>query len=184
MRTNAQVSIGILLILLLTTSVVIGQDHPASKLPRFEDYAVPEKWGGIAAPVQFQTPSDREFRTQFIRASKEPPNFAGHYRVATWGCGTDCLEGGIVDLSTGQLLPLPHSRNYWPGKWGLCAFVTGGEFDRAVQTRPTSRLLIANCSDAYSQGRNAGTYLRTSYFVFENGKFRKIAEHVGKERVF
>jgi hypothetical protein len=175
--------VGILLILLLTTSVVVGQNRPASELPRFEDYAVQEKWGGTAAPVKFQTPSDREYRTQFTRASKQPPNFAGHYRVATWGCGTDCLQGGIVDLSTGQLLPLPHSKN-WPGKWGLCVFVTGGEFDQAVQTRPTSHLLIVNCSDAYPRGRKGGTYLRTSYFVFENGKFRQIAEHVGQERVF
>jgi hypothetical protein len=143
MRTNAQMRVGILLTLLLTTSVVIGQSRPVSELPRFGDYAAPENWSGTAAPVKFQTSSDREFRTQFIHASKEPPNFAGHYRVATWGCGTDCLEGGVVDLSTGQLLPLPHSKN-WPGKWGLCGFVTGGEFDQAVQTRPASRLLIVN----------------------------------------
>jgi hypothetical protein len=181
MRTNAQVRVGILLTLLLTTYEVVGQSRPGATLPRFEDYAVQEKWGGTAASVRFQTPSDREFRTQFINASKDPPNFAGHYRVATWGCGTDCLQGGIVDLSTGQLLPLPHSKN-WPGKWDLCGSVTGGEWDQAVQTLPASRLLIVNCSDAY--GRDGGTYLRTSYFVFENGKFRKIAEHIGQERVF
>ncbi len=175
--------VGLLLILLLSTCVTVGQRRRAAKLPSFEDYAVQEKWDGTAAQVKFQTRSDREFRTQFFNASKEPPNFAGHYRVATWGCGTDCLEGGIVDPSTGQLLPLPHSKN-WPGKWGLCGFVTGGEFDQAVQTRPASRLLIVNCSDAYGRGPDGGTYLRASYFVFENGKFRKITEHVGRERVF
>ncbi len=175
--------VGILLTLLVTPYVNVGQSRPAAKLPCFEDYVVQEKWDGTAAPAKFQTRSDREFRTQFINASKEPPNFAGHYRVATWGCGTDCLEGGIVDLATGQLLSLPHSKN-WPGKWGLCGFVTGGEFDQAVQTRPASRLLILNCSDAYGRGPQGGTYLRTSYFVLENGNFRKIAEHVGRERVF
>jgi hypothetical protein len=33
-------------------------------------------------------------------------------------------------------------------------------------------------------GEDGGTYLRTSYFVFESAKFRKIAAHVGQERVF
>lgn len=67
---------------------------------------------------------------------------------------------------------------------GLCGFVTGGEFDQAAQTRAASRLLIVNCSDAYAREPDGGTHLRTSYFVFENGKFREIAEHVGQERVF
>lgn len=174
--------VGFLVALLLATYEVLGQSQPGATLPRFEDYAVQEKWDGTAAPVKFQTRSDREFRTQFINASKEAPNFAGHYRVATWGCGTNCLQGGIVDLSTGRLLPLPHSKN-WPGKWDLCGFVTGGKFDQAVQTLPASRLLIVNCSDA-ERRRGGGAYLRTSYFIFENGKFRKIAEEIGKERVF
>jgi len=70
-----------------------------------EERAEIKKDGTIPQPrLSFKRRSDREFRTQFINASKEPPNFAGHYRVAT-GLGTDCLEGGIVDLSTGQLMP-------------------------------------------------------------------------------
>lgn len=119
MRTNAQLRFGILLTLLLTTYATVGQSRPTDKPLRFEDYAAHEKWDGTAPLVKFQTRSDREFRTQFVNASKEPPNFAGHYRVVTWGCGTDCLEGGIVDLSNGQLLSLPHSKD-WPGKWA-CA---------------------------------------------------------------
>jgi len=187
MRTKAQMRVGILLALLLSTSVTVCQSHHEAKLPRFEDYALQEGWDGTAVPVKLQTRSDREFRTQFRNAAKEPPNFAGHYRVTTWGCGTDCLQGGIVNLLTGELLPLPHSK-IWSekggfGKWALCGFVTGGKYDQVVQTRPTSRLLIVNCSDAYGTGPHSGTYLRTSYFVFENGEFRKIAEHIGRERV-
>jgi len=188
MRTNAQIRVSILLTLLLTTYPSTGQSRPAAKLPRFEDYALQEKWDGIAASLKLQTRSDREFRTQFRNAATKPPNFAGHYRVTTWGCGTDCLQGGIVNLLTGELMPLPHSK-IWSGKdgfgkWALCGFVTGGEFDQAVQTHAASRLLIVNCSDAYGRGSDGGTYLRTSYFVFENGNFCKIAEHVGRERVF
>jgi hypothetical protein len=73
------------------------------KLPRFEDYPVEEKWNGIAAPVKLQSRADRMFRANFRNAAREKPNFAGDYSVATWGCGTQCVEGGIVDLTTGEL---------------------------------------------------------------------------------
>jgi hypothetical protein len=68
--------------------------RPETRVPRFEDYAVQEKWDGTAAPVKFETWSDREFRTQFTNASKEPPNFAGHYRVATWAAAQIALRAG------------------------------------------------------------------------------------------
>ena len=33
------------------------------------------------------------FRTQLINAAKEPPDFAGHYRFALWGCGSIAAPG-------------------------------------------------------------------------------------------
>lgn len=36
------------------------------------------------------------------------PNFAGHYRIVTWGCGSACLELAIVDLENGRV--------HFPGK--------------------------------------------------------------------
>ncbi len=67
--------------------------------------------------------------------------------------------------------------------WAYCGFVTGGKWDEAAQTRADSRLLVVNCSDA-SGADPGGTYLHTSYYVFEKGRFRKIADQVGNERVF
>jgi hypothetical protein len=127
------------------------------------------------------------FRTNFKEASRQPPNFAGHFRVTTWGCGTACLDGGIVDLSTGRLLPLPYP--VWQAgdtgwnKWGLYGFVSGGNFEDAAQTRPDSCLLIVNCADA-DGADEGGTYLHTAYYVFAKGRFRKIADQVGTERVY
>jgi hypothetical protein len=45
----------------------------------------------------------RQFRTQLTSAAAEGPNFAGHFRVATWGCGTCCVDFGIIDLKSGDV---------------------------------------------------------------------------------
>lgn len=35
------------------------------------------------------------------------PNFAGHYAIVRWGCGSPCLMTAIVDLRSGRVLPPP-----------------------------------------------------------------------------
>jgi len=177
--------VSVLLFVLLTTCAASSQSGTEAKLPTFGDYPVHENWSGPAAAVKFRTRTDRMYRTQFREAAKLAPNFAGHYRVATWGCGTQCLEAGLVDLLSGQLYSLPYRGKKWE-KWSFCESVWGGDWEGAAQTRVDSRLLITNCANAYGPGDfgpQTGTYARTSYFVFENGRFRKIAEHIGQERV-
>lgn len=181
--------VSVLLFVLLATYTASSQNGAQAELPRFEDYPVHEHWAGQAVRAKLRTRADRMYRTQFRTAAKEPPNFAGHFRVITWGCGTDCLQGGLIDLSNGQLFRLPRSKTTTGPKemWPLCGFVTGGRFDEAATTSVDSRLLIVECSDSYGpglEGPRDGTYLRTSYFVFGNGRFHKIAEHIGQERVF
>ena len=117
---------------------------------------------------------------------KEPPNFAGHFRITLWGCGTMCLEGGIVDLTTGGLLQIPYSQGPhggWPKreqKWVVC-YSAFGEHEKEVETRRDSRLLIVRCADVI--GKDGSNYEHTFYFVLENNEFRKLGDTVG-ERVF
>jgi len=177
----------LLTFVLFSACLAIGQGIAVKKLPRFEEYPVHESWTGAPPAIRFRSRPERMFRTQFRNAALMPPNFAGHFRVATWGCGTACLSGGIVDLSSGRILALPYP--VWrvgatgaQKVWALCGFVSGGEYDEVAQTRPDSNLLILNCADSY--GKDEGTYLHTSYYLFQNGRFRKIADHVGDERVF
>lgn len=37
------------------------------------------------------------------RLSQEPAEFAGHYKVATWACGSTCQTGAIIDLRSGRV---------------------------------------------------------------------------------
>ena len=34
----------------------------------------------------------------------EGPNYAGHYRLAVWGCGSGCAMFAAVDLNTGKVI--------------------------------------------------------------------------------
>jgi hypothetical protein len=77
--------------------------------PQFEQYPINRNWSGAAAPIRFKTYSDRLFRTQFRDEAKEPPNFAGHFRVTSWGCGLPNVEverarsrAELCDRATGK----------------------------------------------------------------------------------
>jgi len=175
MKQTALVAFTLLLYSCL--SAQSGKDH---KVPRFEDYPETEKWAGSPPKVALDRPVVRMFRGQFRYAALQPPNFAGHYRIAIWGCGTQCLEGGMIDLATGRVIELPTSLRGKGGEyWMLCfsAFQPSG-----VESRADSRLLVIRCANII--GKEGGSYLRTSYFVFENDSFKKIGEVKGEERVF
>jgi hypothetical protein len=70
--------------------------------PRFEEYPVTDIFHGIPAAPKLTTPMERLYRTRIregvtkgIGVMKEGieqagPNFAGHYIVVTWGCGSPC----------------------------------------------------------------------------------------------
>lgn len=75
--------------------------------PRFEDYAVAD--GAAAgrrkvAPLDLRShPLARKFRTTLGRQLKEEGvNFAGHYTLASAGCGTGCSIVAIVDARNGR----------------------------------------------------------------------------------
>ncbi|KEF33109.1 hypothetical protein D777_00117 [Marinobacter nitratireducens] len=48
-------------------------------------------------------PDAISFRSRFSALVGRPANFAGHYRLLFWGCGTECQQFSIVDVKTGQV---------------------------------------------------------------------------------
>jgi hypothetical protein len=75
----------------------------AKARPMFSDYAVKEESIARPAPVVLSSSEARRFRSALREAAKAGPNFAGHYTIAGWGCGTSCLDWGIVDARTGKV---------------------------------------------------------------------------------
>lgn len=49
-------------------------------------------------------PEARTYRTVLRRGAAKGPNFAGHYAVVAWGCGTSCVTFAIVNLKTGNVI--------------------------------------------------------------------------------
>lgn len=79
-----------------------------------------------------------------------PANFNGHYRAATWGCGSGCQTLAIIDLHTGRVWHPPHAQ----GSISTCseadARYTAAIASHAalVETTANSRLLRLNsCYD-------------------------------------
>lgn len=64
-----------------------------------------EAFTGEAAAVDFETnPDAKLFRSTITDQVAEGANFAGHYAVATWGCGTECQGYSIIDVLTGKII--------------------------------------------------------------------------------
>jgi hypothetical protein len=108
---------------------------PAAQKPllRFEDFRVSETFKGKTASVKVSSSRARMFRTMLRTNAEEGVNFAGHYIVATWGCGSDCHSLAIIDARTGNVYFTPSV--LWVGGQLY------QEEDR-LQFRKDSRLLI------------------------------------------
>src|SRR5215469_1656092 len=87
---------------------------------KFEDYAAATDFKGKPAIPILTTRFARMFRTQIRDAAKKGPNFAGHYTIAEWGCGSGCVSMAVVDAASGRVfavpfkslaLPLPENAN-------------------------------------------------------------------------
>lgn len=75
-------------------------------VPRFEDFPVSAGPPARNAPLVL-TRRDMAYRTRLREAAAGRPDFAGHYVLAPWGCGTECLMGAAVDARTGRVTFLP-----------------------------------------------------------------------------
>lgn len=91
--------------LILGNSDVLAGVYKKYKVPYdFSAYKVSVYKGKLAQP-DFRTDTAAwEFRTQIRSQCKENGiNFAGHFTVVQWGCGTECSEFAIVDRITGHI---------------------------------------------------------------------------------
>lgn len=73
---------------------------------RFEDFPTRTAPPPRNAPL-ILTRRDMQYRTRLRAAATERPNFAGHYVLVRWGCGTECLMGGAINTRTGRVTLLP-----------------------------------------------------------------------------
>lgn len=70
--------------------------------PSFGDYSAPAFKGKTAA-LKLTTPEARAYRTRLREGARRAVNFAGHYKLHTWSCGTGCLQTAFIDARTGEV---------------------------------------------------------------------------------
>ena len=46
----------------------------------------------------------RKYRTVLRLEISKGPNYAAHYRLVYWGCGTSCANFAVVNLKTGRVI--------------------------------------------------------------------------------
>ena len=74
--------------------------HPKTS---FKDYQVPIYEGKLADPDFSTNPDTKRFITRIKNECAKGINFAGQYTLVTWGCGSPCQSGVVVDRKTGEI---------------------------------------------------------------------------------
>lgn len=137
-----------------------GGGLSASDTPRFEQYPALGAFTGRNAAPDLSTEDAQMYRTRIAQTARMKPNFAGHYIIGTWGCGTGCSRGVIVNAVTGKVVFLPESEQVG----FLCHPPDPDPVDiAAVDFRTDSRLLIVNqVTKEY--------VIRSDYFIFDGAR--------------
>jgi hypothetical protein len=166
-----KITIGFLFISLLFVGSIVGQKGAA---PRFEDYAAPV-YKGKPAPVNLNSAKGaKTFRTNLREGARKGVNFAGRFALVSWGCGTGCMDAGIVDLKTGTV--------YFPkelagvGVW----YFQDNPSEEILDFKPNSRLLVLSgwpATEANADNPKAGLY----YYEW-TGASLKLVKYVAKKR--
>src|SRR5947209_5181169 len=91
----------------LAGSGSMTQDNLPASAPKFVDYRERTVFRGEPAGAVINTPKARQFRTRLREDSRLGPNFAGHYTVVFWGCGSGCAQLAVVNAINGKVTWLP-----------------------------------------------------------------------------
>ena len=104
-------------------------------LPAFARYPVVARYRGTqAVPLLRPGTAAWQFRTRIREAARQPANFAGHYVLATWGCGAECVSFAIIDVKTGAV--------YFDSRTVCCWGTAVPDDFEPVRGQLDSRLLI------------------------------------------
>ncbi len=131
-------------------------------LPAFEQYKVKVS---TAKPKPIKLAGNRDarmFRTRLREALADGVNFAGHFVLATWGCGTSCLQGAIIDTNTGVV--------YFPEELSGMSFGYIDDEVEPLQYQKDSKLFILSGNPGNGKNPVEGAY----YLIWEGTKFKQV----------
>lgn len=148
--------------LLVCTLALLGFVQDDDWSLKFEDYAVKKVFNGTPARPIIVKKEHQEFRSAINDAAAKGPNFAGHYTVAQWDCGSSCLGMAVIDEATGKVFPAPFTTLTMPFVDGEDAHAFKGlVFDLK------SRLFIAD-------GCPEDKQCATNYYEWKDESFKNL----------
>lgn len=155
-------------VLILAVSVLLFSGAAsAQKTPTFTQYRVKVERNKSVKVNLASHKRARMFRTNLREAAKQPVNFAGHYILTTWGCGTNCSMSGFIDARNGRVHFPPQLEGYayslqdWEGT------------DEPLEYKPNSKLLILRgytAGEANKDNPSGGIH----YFEWNGSTLRRV----------
>lgn len=124
-----------------------------SSPPRFEDYSAAQETITPGHKPVIVGKMSRRYASVLRDAAERPPDFAGHYVLASWGCGASCVMAAAIDAKTGTVIWLPFTVCCWPL-----------EITEPLEFKIDSHLLIVRGS---RNEKGGGVY----YYLLDNQRF-------------
>lgn len=140
----------------------------SNSVPKFTAYPATIEMTKAKAIDFKKNPEARTFRTRLTEGLRGGVNFAGHYVVVGWGCGTGCISGAIVDGRTGNV--------FWPEQFNALGVWYGGDSyaDEPVAYKKNSRLLIITGVPGEKSDNAPDKPSGIYYYEWKNNRLRQI----------
>lgn len=154
-----------------------ANDLVDASAPQFDHYAIEASPAFATTKLNLRSnPIAKTFRSVIRRQTREGPNFAGHYRVAVWGCGSSCAQFAIVNLKTGRVLTAEGVRNVSGVHFEVDGFMPSAESEFGLfRFRKDSRLLVVLGAINEDDSREGAFY-----YVLKGEKLQLIHETKAK----
>jgi len=156
----------------------VGADDLADpSAPRFEQYpaAIVPPFSPAKLDLR-SSPIANMYRTVIRQQMKQGPNFAGHYRVAIWGCGSSCAQFAVVDLQSGRVITAKGVNNVSDVHFGANDFLPGTDSEEwGFRLKKDSRLLVLVGTLNEDESKEGAFY-----YVLKDGRLQPIHKTLAK----
>lgn len=123
-------------VLLFFSFSLIAQSKEAQNRPKFIDYKTKvQKAFNQNISLNLKDKKNRQFKTVLTGSLFGPPNFAGKYVIASWGCGSSCQRHAIINKINGEV--------FWPKEIEASFNLFACEMN-TLEFKTDSKLLIFN----------------------------------------